>query len=135
MRLWLNDGGKANTLFDVEGEGGGGKIPCTLMMIAARNGHMQIVELLLKRGAHVNLQSSRGTTALSAAAYHGNERVVDVLLQHGAEIDSQDAWPALAAAAQGGKERVVDLLLRRGAAPPASTAPPSCSACCGLAQA
>ena len=110
VRLWLNDGGKANTIFDVEGEGGGGKIPCTLLMIAARNGHVQIVELLLKRGADINLQTSLGSSALNTAAYGGRERMVEMLLQHGAEIGT-----ALTAAAHGGKERVVDLLLRRGA--------------------
>ena len=111
VRLWLNEGGKADTLFDAEGE-----VPYTLLMRAAQNGHMQIVELLLKRGADINLQNSLGITALSAAACYSRERVVEVLLQHGAELNPQDpTWPALAAAARGGKERVVDLLLRRGA--------------------
>ena len=59
----------------------------------------------------INLQNSRGLTALNAAAYYGRERMVEMLLQHGAEIPRT----ALAAAAQGGQERVVDLLLRRGA--------------------
>ena len=144
VRSWLNDGGKADTLFDADCEaaGGTGKVPCTLPMRAAQNGHAQIVELLLKRGAHINLHTSRGSTALSTAACCGNERMVEMLLQHGAELNPQDsaAWSALAAAAKGGNERVVDLLLRRGAetdlqiSPPTSTAPPSCSACCGRAQ-
>ena len=136
VRSWLNEGGKADTLFDAEGEGGGIKVPCTLLMLAAQNGHMQIVELLLKRGADINLQNSGGLAALNAAAYHGRERMVDVLLQHGAELNPQDAaWPVLEAAAQGGKERVVDLLLRRGAEinlqvrrllqPPRRRAPPA----------
>ena len=79
-------------------------------MRAAQNGHVQIVELLLKRGAYINLQTSCGITALNAAAYYGRERMVEMLLQHGAEIGT-----ALVYSAHGGKERVVDLLLRRGA--------------------
>ena len=116
VRLWLNDGGKADTLAERPCEVSSRPVPYTLLMLAAQNGHVQIVELLLKRGAHINLQNSRGNTALSSAANHGRERMVDVLLQHGAEMNPQDsAWAALAAAAQGGKERVLDLLLRRGA--------------------
>ena len=57
VRLWLNEGGKADTLFDADCEAscGGGKVPCTLLMRAAQTGHVQIVELLLKRDADINL--------------------------------------------------------------------------------
>ena len=51
--MWLNEGGKADTL--AEGPSEAGKmVPCPLLMLAAQNGHMQIVELLLKRGADIN---------------------------------------------------------------------------------
>jgi len=110
VRSWLNDGGKADTFTERPSEVSGVTIPSTLLMLAAQNGHMQIIELLLKRGAHINLQNSRGITALNAAAYCGRERVVEMLLQHGAEIGT-----ALESSAQGGQERVVNLLLRGGA--------------------
>ena len=110
VRSWLNDGGKADTFTERPSEVSGVTIPSTLLMLAAQNGHVQIVELLLKRGADINLQTSLGTTALSTAAYYGRERMVEMLLQHGAEIGT-----ALVYSAHGGKERVVDLLLRRGA--------------------
>ena len=58
VRSWLNDGGKADTLAERPSEVGGSTVPCTLLMIAARKEHVQIVELLLKRGADINLQSS-----------------------------------------------------------------------------
>ena len=117
VRSWLNEGGKADTLAERPSEVSGLPIPCTLLMLAAQHGHVQIVGLLLKRGADINLQTSRGNTALNAAANGGRERMVDLLLQHGAELNPQDsaAWSALSTAAKGGKERVVDLLLRRGA--------------------
>eukprot|EP00312_Isochrysidales_sp_CCMP1244_P043925 CAMPEP_0202745534 /NCGR_PEP_ID=MMETSP1388-20130828/7458_1 /ASSEMBLY_ACC=CAM_ASM_000864 /TAXON_ID=37098 /ORGANISM="Isochrysis sp, Strain CCMP1244" /LENGTH=131 /DNA_ID=CAMNT_0049412735 /DNA_START=1 /DNA_END=393 /DNA_ORIENTATION=- len=89
VRLWLNDGGKADTLAEVTSEVSGRPIPYTLLMLAAQKEHVQIVELLLKRGAHINLQTSCGTTALNAAAHYGRERMVDVLLQHGAELNPQ----------------------------------------------
>ena len=51
VRLWLNEGGKADTLFNAESQISGRTVPYTLLMRAAQNGHAQIVELLLKRGA------------------------------------------------------------------------------------
>ena len=59
VRQWLNDGGKADTLFNAESQYG--QIPCTLLIFSAKAGHAQTVELLLKRGADINLQSSRGS--------------------------------------------------------------------------
>ena len=44
-------------------------------MIAANNGHERAVELLLQRGAEVDLQDSDGWTALMCAADNGHERV------------------------------------------------------------
>ena len=92
VRLWLNEGGKADTLAELPSEVSGRPIPCTLLMLAAQHGHAQIVELLLKRGAHINLQSSGGNTALNTAANGGRERMVDLLLQHGAEINLQNSF-------------------------------------------
>jgi len=87
------------------------------MMFAAVNGHDPVADLLLRHGAEINLQSSKGGTALTRAADNGHERVVEVLIQHGAEINAQDndGDTALTNAAFSGHERVVDLLLRGGA--------------------
>ena len=65
----------------------------TVLMLAAGNGHERVVELLLRRGAKVNQQSSDGLTALTLAATQGHERVVDMLLRHGAE-DLQNSGAA-----------------------------------------
>ena len=46
-------------------------------MCAANHGHKQLVELLIRRGAEVDKQSSNGWTALMCAAFKGHERVVD----------------------------------------------------------
>ena len=86
VRSWLNDGGKADTLAELPSEVSGRPVPCTLLMIAAQHGHAQIVELLLKRGADINLQNSLGLTALNAAAYYGRERMVNLLLQQRLQV-------------------------------------------------
>jgi len=59
----------------------------TLLMGAANQGHEGVVELLLRHGAEIILQSSNGSTALMYAAENGRERVVDLLIQHGAEVN------------------------------------------------
>ena len=50
-------------------------------MHAAGQGHERVVELLLRRGAGIDMQTSNGGTALMAAASQGHERVVDLLIQ------------------------------------------------------
>ena len=64
-------------------------------MIAAKNGHERAVELLLQRGAEVDLQDSDSWSALMCAADNGHERMVELLLRRGAKINKQrsDAAP------------------------------------------
>ena len=100
VRSWLERGGRANIkredgevtgvtlLMDTAGQGSNG---ATALMLAAGNGHERVVELLIQRGAEVNLQNSEGATALMGAAYYGYARVVDMLLQRGVEINLQDS--------------------------------------------
>ena len=54
-------------------------------MMAAANGHERVVDLLIRHGAEVNLQSSKGLTALMFAAYLGPPAVVRRLLRAGAD--------------------------------------------------
>ena len=56
---WLDGGGRANATYE-RGEASG----LTLLMGAAAHGHERVVELLIRRGAEINLQSSNGNTAL-----------------------------------------------------------------------
>ena len=85
--------------------------------MAASQGHERVVDLLLQRGAEINLQSSAGYTALMLAAFHGHERVVELLLRRGAEINLQksDGVTALMNAAYLNRPAVVRRLLRAGA--------------------
>ena len=64
-------------------------------MAAAQLGSERVVDLLLRCGSEIDMQSSIGGTALMAAAGQGHERVVDLLLQRGAEVNMQssDASP------------------------------------------
>ena len=51
----------------------------TLLEFAARNGQLQVVDVLLSFGADVNVQ-----TLCLWAAYTGNVEIIEVLMQHGA---------------------------------------------------
>ena len=64
----------------------------TPLIYAAREGHADVVELLLRLGADANATTkSGGACALHRAAYMGHLQVVSLLLAAGAEPMQQDA--------------------------------------------
>ena len=72
-----------------------GRLPIT---VAAGDGSVQIVELLLRQGADVNVQndtwntSNMRLTALEAAIWSGNTNLCKLLLEAGANPDLQSAF-------------------------------------------
>jgi len=52
--------------------------------VAVRNGHMEMIKLLLKNGANINRRSENGATPLHLAAWCGPAPVVEFLLSSGA---------------------------------------------------
>jgi ankyrin repeat protein len=67
-----------------------GKNGHTPLMDAAKEGDIETVLDLLRRGAEVNGRSNKGKTALHYAAAHGHVEVVKQLIANGAEIDARD---------------------------------------------
>ena len=55
------------------------------LMVAADNGHQDVVQLLLDRGAEPNMADQNGVTPLHEAAFQGHNDVVQLLLDRGAE--------------------------------------------------
>ena len=51
----------------------------SLLMLAARNGHADTVQLLLEKGANPELQDADGNTALNLARANGNQNVIKLL--------------------------------------------------------
>ena len=51
----------------------------TLLILAARDGHVDLVEYLIKQRARVNAMNSAGDTALKLAAFRGHLNVVEAL--------------------------------------------------------
>ena len=84
----------------------------------SNKGHVEIVTLLLQRGADINKVDRRcGWTALTYAAEEGQLEIVTLLVERGADVNAadEDEWTALMRAAGKGHEEIVTLLLERGA--------------------
>ena len=69
---WLRKGGAVDALCTVPTVEGGQTAAFGLLHAAATNGQLEMVRVLLKRGASVDLPSSLNTTALMSAAYRGH---------------------------------------------------------------
>ena len=49
----------------------------------------EITELLLSKGADVNIKDIQGKTALIFAATYGNKEIVELLLSNGADVNAK----------------------------------------------
>ncbi len=91
----------------------------TALMIAAKNGNLEICELLLKSGALINAHNTQIKTALHCAAKNGNPSVIALLLKNGAKINAMAIPPIyvtpLIAAAKFKNHAAAQLLIESGA--------------------
>lgn len=87
----------------------------TGLILALREGSMQVVELLLS-SPHIDIEalSRNGDNALMIAAWNNNRPAVEALLKKGAEVN-RPGWTALHYAAAVGAEDIVQLLLDHSA--------------------
>lgn len=100
------------------------KYKTTPLMVAARQGHLELCKKLINQGANVNAQTSYGATALKMAiedAHYTKSKnhfdVCKLLLKHGANIDLQDTvgGTALSTALRYGQIEISKLLIEAGA--------------------
>ena len=90
----------------------------TALMLAAREGQGDNVQLLIARGAKVNERSGTGWTPLMLAAYNGQTSVVSLLLEAKADVkikDSNGIWDALMLALSEGRGGAAEKLIEAGA--------------------
>ena len=57
--------------------------------LSSKEGHVEVVQELLRRGAGVNFTTKKGNTALHIASLAGQKAAVDVLLESGASVNSK----------------------------------------------
>jgi ankyrin repeat protein len=88
-----------------------------VLVTAARAGHADCVDLLLKNGADPNSQGNKKQTALMWAAAGGHAEVIALLLKKGATVSEQlnSGFDALMFAVRGGHIAVVKQLVTAGA--------------------
>ncbi|XP_051164216.1 alpha-latrotoxin-Lhe1a-like [Leptopilina boulardi] len=57
---------------------------------ACRNGNLEMIKLLLERGAKINVKTKNGKSVLHNAAKHDDLKLVKFLVEHGADINAKD---------------------------------------------
>ena len=60
------------------------------IMLAAGEGHTDVVKFLAKKGAGLNVQNSDGETALIRAVQFNDKEILDLLIVLGARMDIKD---------------------------------------------
>jgi len=59
----------------------------TMLMEAAKKGHIKVARLLVEKGADIHLLDLDGATALHDASRNGHEELVKLLLENGADVN------------------------------------------------
>ena len=90
--------------------------------VAAQNGHVEVIEVLIDGGADPNQAANGGFTPLWIASLKGHVDVVRKLMEKGADAHkaTDDGTTALAIGAMEGHKDIVVALLESGASPDAA---------------
>ena len=111
---WLKGGGQADQPFSAE-------FCCyTLLHVAAAFNRTDLINLLLKHGASIDVRSIDGSTALMVASEQGQLAAVHLLLKQSASVDlvsACDGISSLISASRNGHASVVAVLLKHSADP------------------
>jgi uncharacterized protein len=91
----------------------------SVLQVAAMNGHTDVVALLLRRGANINIVDKSGDTPLNTALLHNKKTVIELLVANGADVRRAGTWgpTPLHNAAINGDADTARLLLDHGADP------------------
>eukprot|EP00042_Codosiga_hollandica_P035345 m.261520 g.261520 ORF g.261520 m.261520 type:complete len:387 (+) comp54610_c0_seq11:92-1252(+) len=91
--------------------------PATPLYLAAAEGHLVLVRLLIQAGANVNLSNPNGLTPLHEAAWRGDSEIARELLAAGASplTMSQFGTTPLHDAVLGNHMEIIALLIKHGA--------------------
>ncbi|MFV3407024.1 ankyrin repeat domain-containing protein [Bdellovibrio bacteriovorus] len=93
----------------------------SLLMLAAYNGHLSLVSLLISCRADVNSRDNSGNTILMGVAFKGHDKVARQLLRAGADLNARNpkGQTALSFAEAFGRDDLVRLFNELQSEPPA----------------
>lgn len=93
------------------------KVAAESLVLAAGNGHLDVVRMLVESGVNVNVNATDafGMTALCRAAWAGHEDVVRFLVLNGAQVACADGKVAWSRAKVNGYSSIVRFLEEHGA--------------------
>ena len=111
---WLTEHLIATYPMDIDARGG---YYTTSWMAAFEVDDMDVVRLLLRSGADVNLLEKGGCNPLHKASENGRTDIVQLLLEHNADVDlpTKWQWTPLAVSSSYGHLEVSQLLVQHGA--------------------
>ena len=94
----------------------GGWMVITPLHMAALNGHKEIVELLIAKGADINAKDDSEWTPLHWAADEGHKEVAEFLIAEGADVNAkaEDGETPLDATIEFRHPQIADLLRKHG---------------------
>ena len=97
----------------------GGDVVNEQLLQAVERGETDIIRKLIKEGANINVQDSKGRTATMIATYNNDVETAKILIDAGADVDIQDDMknnPFLYAGAEGYID-ILKLTIEAGADP------------------
>jgi CDP-diacylglycerol--serine O-phosphatidyltransferase len=111
-----NLSGLARTLMNTPVDAVIGPGGVTLLMVAVEETNLPAIELLIARGAKLDLRDAQGATALALAAEMGFQEAVEILLAAGANPNLHDlsGMTPLDVADEHGAHDIASVLLRHG---------------------
>jgi len=93
----------------------GGKSELPPLIIASREGYIEIIKLLIGAKAEINAKDGIGNTALIEAAQNGHIEIVKFLLDRKADFTVKNVNGTTALASSSGHNDIKELLKKAGA--------------------
>jgi ankyrin repeat protein len=87
----------------------------TLLMIATREGHRDVVSTLVRRKANANRRNQYGDTALMLATLRGDREIARMLIEFGGAEVKHSGWAPIHYAAFYDKPEMIRYLIAKGA--------------------
>jgi len=111
IKKLLENGGDINKIFLIDGK------ELNPLMYASYKGFIEIMKILIQKGADVNLQTPKGFTSLMRAVNSNIEETVNLLLDNGANVNLKDYQGTIALyyTIRNNNTNIADILLKKGA--------------------